>query len=234
MDDFYYGVEYNNKIIGIYNDFLKAKIFILSCLQNNLMISNGNPSIITFSLNSCYQVNKNNIILEDKISEISLNKSSKPVGLEHTLREKNNISKNKVKVKEDNPVLLEMAKQKIELQHKINMLKHQKNKIEESKKVYENDIKLFDMFLDNQKKDPNFKIPELFEKKFELILKLKNENNLNWESFVSEYYNENDYNEYFALNDYEEHFITNNTNDSNISEELDIETDSITSESSIE
>jgi hypothetical protein len=133
----------------------------------------------------------------------------------------------KPKIDTKNPAYLEMTKQKVELQHKINMLTQQKKKIEESKNTYSNDYKLFELFSDSRKKDPKFIIPEIFTKKFDLFTKLKNENNLSWENFVKEFQHENIYNEYFGLNNYEEMFLESEPN-GDISDELDIESDSDT------
>jgi hypothetical protein len=47
-----YLIEYNNKIIGTYLNYNMAKIFILSCLQNNLM--HNYAKILIFKSNSSY------------------------------------------------------------------------------------------------------------------------------------------------------------------------------------
>jgi DNA polymerase III gamma/tau subunit len=49
-------------------------------------------------------------------------------------------------IDQDGSKVIEIAKEKIDLQHKINLLKVHKERIEESKKVYENDLKLFNLF----------------------------------------------------------------------------------------
>ena len=131
-----------------------------------------------------------------------------------------------------NPVVLEMAKQKIDLQHKINLLKKQKEKIEESKNIYENDLKLYKMFKQSKESNLQFEIPELFIKKYEIMEKLNNDNVLTWENFIKNYQHENYYGDYFSSNSYEDMFINNsesvnedNNNDS-INEEFNINTNS--------
>ena len=123
-----------------------------------------------------------------------------------------------------------MINQKIELQHKINILNQQKNRIEDSKNTYANDYKLFELFTESKQKDSDFVIPDIFIKKFNLMTQLNNENRLSWEIFIKEFQHENLYNEYFGLNNYEETFLDSESDDnkSNISEELDIESDSDT------
>jgi hypothetical protein len=123
-----------------------------------------------------------------------------------------------------------MVNQKIDLQHKINILNQQKKRIEDSKNIYANDYKLFELFTESKQKDSNFVIPDIFIKKFNLMTQLNNENRLSWEIFIKEFQYENLYNEYFGLNNYEEMFLDSKSYDSksNISEELDIESDSDT------
>lgn len=208
-------IEYNNRIIGVYSTFEQAELFVLSCLQNNLI--NGNINILTYKTNSCYYVNRKEYSTQNK----------KPI------TEKKVIEENKIPDKVidyNDPTIIEINKKKIELQHNINLLKQKKEKLEELKTVYNNDIKLFEMFSENKNINPTFEIPELFVEKYKVMEKLNNENNLNWESFYKEYKHDNNYNDYFGENEYENDFIVSSEND--ITEELDLETDSDT-ESSI-
>lgn len=200
-------VEYNGRILGSYYNWEDANIFILGCLQNGLMKTNA--TIKTYRGNSCYCIKTDIITLENKIDE-------------QIIQEIDKIETNEQKQEVDynNPAVLEMAKQKIELQHKINLLKTQKKKIEESKNTFTNDLKLFDLFTNSLKKDPKFIIPEIFIKKFEIMTKLKQDNKLTWEDFIKEYQHENFYNDYFGLNSYEEMFINSDSED--ISEEIEI------------
>ena len=141
-------------------------------------------------------------------------------------------NKQSIQIDYANPVVLEMAKQKIDLQHKINILKKQKEKIEESKNVYENDLKLYKIFKQSKDSDVNFKVPELFIKKYEIMEKLNCSNMLTWENFIKNYQHDNYYGDYFSSNSYEDMFVNNSdsTNDDNsedsISEEFIINTES--------
>ena len=67
------------------------------------------------------------------------------------------------------------------------MLKQQKEKIEESKTVYNTDIELYKKFKKLQNEIPDFIVPELFQKKFILMKQLEEQNNLSWETFHSKY-----------------------------------------------
>lgn len=128
--------------------------------------------------------------------------------------------KKSVNIDYSNPVVLEMAKQKIDLQHKINMMKKQKEKIEESKNVYENDLKLFNMFRASKDSNPSFEIPELFIKKYEIMFELFLKEELTWENFVKNYQHENYYGDYFASNCYEDMFV-NSSKSTESSENLE-------------
>ena len=123
-----------------------------------------------------------------------------------------------------------MAEQKIILQHKINLLKKKKEKIEESKNVYNNDLKLFNIFKECKDLDPTFEIPELFTTKYIIMEKLNNNNELSWENFIKNNKTDNNYNEYFSSNSYEDMFVNNlhstTDNDNNTCEEFHIKTES--------
>ena len=230
-------IEYNQKIIGAFNKYKHAETFILSCLQNKFM--KGTTKILRFKENSCYCESEYNITLpvvnNNMVKQISSSDSSsdsdnlisnKVTVLPHTL-EIQNVPKPSVDY--NDPDFVKLAKQKVDLQHNINLLKVYKERIEESKRIYENDLKLFNLFNENLKNDPNFIISDLFIEKYKLFNKLKESNKLSWEEFTKEYKQENYYGDYFGVNQYEDMFIyDNDTNPKNISEELDIETDSDT------
>ena len=237
----YFLVDYKSKdgktINGIYDTFEAAELFILSCLQNNLIEHSAN--ILTFTRNSCYKTNETTV----RINQPNINK-------ENEMKKQDNINKdninkeNEIKKQEDikkianDPAILEKSKEMIDLQHKINMLKIQKKKIDESKKTYDHDLNLFNKFYEAKVKNNSFVIPELFETKYNIIKKLKDDDNLSWESFISEsnkLTENNNYNGLFNLNSYEESFlVTENKKgsiESSINEEIDIETDSDTESS---
>ncbi len=237
-DKLLYLIEWNNNIIGAYNNLNDAETYILGCFQNNFMTS---AKIKIFKLNSCYST-ETKVYSSDTI--ITPSNSPKTDNIQFNYGEKSVLKDNvdfvcKKPINDNDEVFLQMAKQKIDLQHKINMLKVQKEKIEESKRVFENDLKLFKLFDESKLNDPSFEIPELFKKKYEIMFNLKVNDNLSWESFVKEYHTgENNYDDYFALNNYEELFLDSDSENNdkkpksdNFSEELDIESDSSTESS---
>lgn len=249
----FYIVEYDGRTIGIWDSLESAKTFILGCQQNGLMISSAN--IKTYKINTCFclkteSINITNFDKPQKQTKFAINYDTVVSSDENHQTKIESVTSNSINIKSTNveseeksvvtkserkkidpkdPAYIEMTKQKIELQHKINMLKQQKKKIEESKITYANDYKLFELFTESKQKDVNFVIPEIFTKKFDLMTQLKNENKLTWENFIKEYQHENFYNQYFGLNSYEEMFLKSDDEDkSDISEELDIESDSST------
>jgi hypothetical protein len=244
-----YLVEYEGKIIGTYKKVYDAESFILSCLQNNFMKNfalihtyRGNSCFrqstkkvdletYTELCNFNDETTYSNSLSESTTDTLSYESSSNSMSSTDTdvsaKLKKNTPVKvvcepvNKsVNIDYSNPIVLEMAKQKIDLQHKINMMKKQKEKIEESKNIYENDLKLFNMFRASKDSNPTFEIPELFTKKYEIMFELYLKNELSWENFVKKYQHENFYGDYFASNSYEDMFI-NSTKSSENSESSD-------------
>jgi hypothetical protein len=233
-----YLIEHNNHIIGAYTDLEAAKIFIYGCFQKGLIQSD--VTIKTYYANSCYHTdnvlitmkafNNSMQLFDNQQTEFSLaklNLTKSETGFTPVDKIKNN-TKQLSNIDYNNPALLEMAKQKIDIQHKINLLKTQKKKIEESKSTYSNDLKLFELFTENIKNNSNFYIPDIFRQKFEIMTELNNNNKLSWENFVKVYQPSNLYNDYFDDNEYENMFMSSD----NISEELNIESDSSTEVSS--
>lgn len=212
-----YLIEYDDKIIGVYDNYTLAELFILSCLQNNLMINSAN--ILTYTNNSCYKTkstqvnlvksdNKKVVFLNDTFNKTNQLKSpllSPPFNKTIlNMFTPNNTPLVDLPKPELNPDFFDLANKKIELQHNINMLKVKKQRIEESKNVFDNDIKLFDLFTDRINEDKDFIIPKLFEIKYNLMKELKDENKLDWENFTDKYKElDKTYNDYFVSTTYD-------------------------------
>lgn len=211
-DNLCYLIELNDNIIGAYNNLNDAETYINSCFQNNFFSS---AKIKIFKTNSCYFIEKKSYTSNN--SQPIKKVSNDPI-----------ILKENTKSIDNSEAFLQMAKQKIEIQHKINILKIQKEKIEESKRVFENDLKLFNLFNESKQKDNNFEIPELFKKKYDIMVRLNTDNKLTWNEFVKEFHtDENSYEDYFGLNNYESVFLDSDEKN-NFNEEFDIESDSST------
>ena len=216
-----YLVEYKNKIIGTYNNYYLAETFILSCLQNKFI--QDSALIHHYRKNSCFKyesytitLNSNNTILKKDVNNSQITPLNKDV-INSQITPLNTNEENSNK-------LLIFTNQSAELQRSINMLKIKKEKIDESKQVYESDLNLFKIFKSSADTDNNFKIPELFAKKYEIMNNLFIEDKLSWDNFIKIYKNENYYGDYFSPNSYEEQFINNSDNNTcNIDEEINID-----------
>mgnify|MGYP000477501888 FL=1 len=214
-DNLLYLIELNNNIIGAYNNLNDAETYIFGGFQNNFFTL---AKIKILKMNSCYLIETKNYTSNNSVQVKKV--SNEPI-----------VVKENIISQENNEAFLKMAKQKIEIQHKINILKIQKEKIEESKRIFENDLKLFNLFNESKQKDSGFEIPELFKKKYDIMIKLNKDNKLNWDEFVKEYHtSDNNYDDYFGLNNYESVFLESENNN-NFSEEIDIESDSSTESS---
>jgi hypothetical protein len=194
----YYLVKYNNNIIGTYDDLKLAKLFINSCYQNKFMTSKA--TIMYFSKNSCFFEKEE---VEQTEEEKKAEEEEKKKAAEIKLEEQKELEKKKEALKQT-PEYKEIIQSKIDLQHELNLLKQNKEKIEQSKKVYESDIKLYNIFKESKTTNPEFEIPEIFVKKFNLFEKLFNENRLSWDNFAGEYKHENMYNDYFSVTYHED------------------------------
>lgn len=212
-----YLIEYNGKVIGAYDDYNLAKQFIDSCIQLKFMV--GTSKILRYHKNSCMLINSEHNQHVESVVELPRQK----------IVDNPETKNHKVIELEKDEKYVKISKEKTELLRSLNDLKIKKDKLEENKRIYENDLKLFNLFNENKKKDPKFIIPELFYEKYIIFLKLSEENNLNWNSFQNEYDSVkgvNNYDDLFVSNNYEEKFTKQKMDD--INEDYDIESDSET------
>lgn len=181
-----YVVEYNNNIIGVYNDYTNLTNLINGLEQNNF-INKTNINILEYTINSIYCIKKYNFMKESV---------KKPI-----LNNNNNLDIT-------DPTVITKLNEKIEIQHNINMLNVQKEKVKEYKQIYDNDIKLYDIFKKEKEKNVDFVIPELFELKFKIFNLLDKSNKLTFECFIKEYTNSSEQDiDIFKLNEYDNKFI---------------------------
>lgn len=224
----YYLVKYNNNIIGTYDDIKLAKLFINSCYQNKFMTSKA--TIMHFTKNSCYFEKEE---VEQTEEEKKTAGEDKKKNIEKKIEDKKEQEK-KIEVLHNSLEYKEITQSKIDLQHDLNLLKQRKEKIEQSKNVYESDLKLYNIFIESKKSNPDFEVPEIFVKKFTLFEKLVKENRLSWDNFIGEYKHENMYNDYFSVTYHEELYSEpkgQSINDSkNTNEEFEIESDNASSD----
>jgi len=225
----YYLIEYNSNIIGAYTEYNTALHYILSCYQNKFMTMAA--YIVSCHKDTCFFKTKNKIELVVDANQTTTQPSMPQTTTQPTpqmLISKADTKQLTLTQKNNNlfitPEYQEAVENKCKLQHEINLLKCQKNKIEQSKNVYENDIKLYNMFKKSAEESPSFVIPEIFVKKYDIFKKLESENKLSWENFVDEYKNENMYNDHFNVTYHEEKYSNN------VIQEFDISSDYVSSD----
>lgn len=195
-----YIIEYNGNILGIYNDYNNLTNLINGLKQNNLMnISNIN--ILEYSINSIYCIKKYNYLDESKKEILPLNNNNLDI---------------------TDPNVIKKLNEKIEIQHNINILNLKKEKAKELKQIYDNDIKLYEIFKKEIDNNENFIIPELFQIKYKIFNLLEKENKLSFENFIKEQNNNETDIELFKPNEYENKFI----NEKNIINNEEFEIDS--------
>ena len=218
-----YLLEVDNKIVGTFDSLDDANLFVNSCLVNGWI--SGTIKLLVYKRNSCIKINEI-LVHQSKKVDTSVIKAlyKKPITtkpINNLIRKENNEEKNKLVNSKD---FIDKAQEKIKLQHNINLLKKQKERIEESKKVYENDLKLYNMF-----KKENNNIPEIFKKKYEVMKKLEEENRLTWEHFVEDFKHENLYNEHFGVTEYDKRFYEDEREEISIDSDIESSSDYNTS-----
>jgi len=187
----------DENIVGVFDELAKAKDMA------NGIIDNGwakNFHIVQYKLNTCCKVKTINVDNKDD----------------------NTNKYEELDSETDTPVQKMDSEEATNLQRQLNVLKQQKDKIEESKTKYEVDVKLYHDFKKKLETDNTFTIPELFVDKYKIFHQLDLENNITWEAF-SLLYKEPDFygkfsNIFEVTNSFENRFLHN--------------TDSITEESS--
>jgi hypothetical protein len=124
------------------------------------------------------------------------------------------------------PEYIKQTEERTKLQHEINILKMKKAKLEQSKKVYDTDLNIYNTF-----KKCSTVVPEIFKKKYDIFKKLEDKNELSWENFISEYSHENMYNDHFNVTYHEAKVIETNSNkEFDNLDTFEIDTDNTTDE----
>ncbi len=160
---------YKKNTIGLFSDYNKCKLMIDGLIQNNF-IDKKFIEIKSFHENSIlseeYQEISDANIIEEFSDNNTTDTDKKPVVKKPTEEE---------------------MKKKVDLQNSINELKKKKEKLEESKRVYDVDLELYNKFKKIKETNLNFIIPEMFIDKYELMDGLNKENKLCWENFYELY-----------------------------------------------
>lgn len=192
----------NNNLLGIFDNENALNTFIKGGVQNNFF-KEENLRKEQYIMNSCCKVelNKNRETIQ-KTSEEALLKSKE-------LRKEKGKKMDELYNSESFQKVLQ---EKIDLVTDINKIKYDKKLMVEKNNLYNEDVKLFELFTKEKEKNNNFIVPALFELKFPIFNRLIKENNLSFETFMEEYEKvkpENNY-DMFTSNNYEKTFEKNN------------------------
>lgn len=166
----FYALFKSGKLIGIFDNEDSVNNMVNGLEQNKLC---NKLTIQKFIRNTICKVNNNSI----------KNNSIKNNSIE------NNSIKNIIKLTPEEEE--KINKEKTEVEYELNKLKKEKEKIEESKKIFDVDLKLYKQFKKLKSNNTDFVVPELFTEKYNVFEKLDNDNNLNWENFYVNYKQKN-------------------------------------------
>ena len=161
----FYALFKSEKLIGIFDNEESVNNMINGLKQNKLC---NKLTIQKFIKNTICKVENNSI----KNNSIENNSIENIIKLTPEEEEKRN-------------------KEKSEVEYELNKLKKEKEKIEESKKTFDVDLKLYKQFKKLKSDNTNFVVPELFTEKYNVFEKLDNDDNLNWENFYVNYKQKN-------------------------------------------
>jgi len=154
----------------------KKNIIYILCYNNELFALYDKINIIKKNISFLKKIGLNN---EFKIYRADLN------SLHFNLEKKiDKIVKDKIVNQEEED---KKAQELFNLNRQLNILKMQKNRLEEKKTKFDNDIKLYNYFKQNIKDNPKFEIPILFKKKFKNLTICEINNNLNFEYYIKNY-----------------------------------------------
>jgi hypothetical protein len=178
-------ILHKGKLVGLFSDYQKCKVMLEGLISNNFadrknleIKSYYDNSITTGEYNEDNEDTESSDILEEFTDNNTTDTPKKEIV-------KQQINKpTKEQIKEPNKELTEEdIKKKSEIQNSIFELKRKKEKLEESKRIYEVDVDLYKKFKKIKETNNKFEIPEMFIDKYELMDGLDKENKLCWENF---------------------------------------------------
>ena len=196
----------NNNLLGIFDNENALNAFIKGGIQNNFF-KEENLRREQYIMNSCCKVGFNTNTKIQQKETIPKN----PEDLNKTKELRKEKSK-KLEELYNSESFQKFLQEKIDVVTDINKIKYDKKLMVGKNKLYNEDVKLFELFTKEKEKNNNFIIPALFELKFPIFDRLTKANNLSFETFMEEYEKvkpENNY-DMFTSNNYEKTFEKNN------------------------
>ena len=162
---------YKHKLVGIFSDYQKCKVMFEGLISNNF-VDRKNLEIKSYYDNS--------ITIGEYNEELDTNEAEDAVDTSDVLE---TFTDNNTTDTPTNNKKQEENIKKAEIQNKIFELKKQKEKLENSKNIYNVDLDLYKKFKKIKETNETFEIPEMFIDKYELMEGLEKENKLCWENF---------------------------------------------------
>ena len=196
----------NNNLLGVFDNENALDTFIKGGVQNKFF-KNENLKKEQYIMNSCYKIENSNKIINTNIQPKKIS--------EETLQKSKELRKEKGKKLDElinSESYQKVLQEKIDVVTDINKIKYDKKLMVEKNNLYNEDVKLFNLFTKEKEKNNNFIVPALFELKFSIFDSLTKANNLSFETFMEEYEKvkpENNY-DMFTSNNYEKTFEKNN------------------------
>lgn len=205
--DILFLVNYKSEFNGIYSNMNKAMISILSQVKDKEIVdfkietiynnSNLREKTYYFKIEDnkyClynFTTKFSNIILESFNVEFNSNLEEEEEDNSYSLNSEEEKEYQEIKATEN------------DLQHKINLLRKDKEKLEEMKSVYEVDLKLYYKFKKELEENEDFTIPEMYVQKYKIFRELEEKGEISWDNFHEKYKPEEMNHSYNALFYYE-------------------------------
>lgn len=185
-----YSLHHYSKLIGLFNSLEKCRDTANGLISNNFADSKD-LLIREYKHNSLFRTKDIHLDLEFSDDEYEPDSDSETSDgdLQIEDEEEDDEEEDEEEEEEDEEEKLdeEELKKLAEISKRLNILKKEKERMENSKNTYDVDIKLYERFKKELKENENFEIPEMFREKYKIMDKLFNENNLTWQTFVENY-----------------------------------------------
>ena len=153
----------NNNLLGVFDNENALDTFIKGGVQNKFF-KNENLKKEQYIMNSCYKIENSNKIINTNIQPKKIS--------EETLQKSKELRKEKGKKLDElinSESYQKVLQEKIDVVTDINKIKYDKKLMVEKNNLYNEDVKLFNLFTKEKEKNNNFIVPALFELKFSIV-----------------------------------------------------------------
>jgi len=218
-----YNQELSDDIVAPSIDINNVESYTNIKSYNNIDSHNNiNSSFKNRSLSDIFKIDDNDFVL-DPVTENDDKIDSDNESIYESYNnindfESDSISVSSSYIKKEKEKQKEIAQEKINIIHNINLLKKEKEKLENDMNVYELDLKLYYKFKNLLSENNKFILPELFENKYNIFSQLEEKHQLSFENFVLLYNNESIQTDYDGIfnntpNEYENKFINHDNSE---------------------